>query len=80
MLVVVERSEELLKSEVVRGWVNYVLVVDKSALERKIYYDRKASSVFPTLRGGDTYENSDAVRRTSLFTMTPVTSPFNPTY
>ena len=37
MLVVVERGEELLKSEFVRGWVNYVLVVDKSALEMKIY-------------------------------------------
>ena len=35
MLVVVERGEELLKSEFVRGWVNYV--VDKSALEMKIY-------------------------------------------
>ena len=29
MLVVVERGENLLKSEFVRGWVNYVLVVDK---------------------------------------------------
>ena len=37
MLVVVERVEELLKSEFVRGWVNYVLVVDKSTLEMKIY-------------------------------------------
>ena len=37
MLVMVERGEELLKSEFVRGWVNPVLVVDKSALEMKIY-------------------------------------------
>ena len=37
MLVVVERGEELLKSKFVHGWVNYVLVVDKSALEMKIY-------------------------------------------
>ena len=37
MLVVEERGEELLKSTFVRGWVNYVLVVDKSALEMKIY-------------------------------------------
>ena len=29
MLVVVERGEEILKSEFVRGWVYYVLVVDK---------------------------------------------------
>ena len=36
MLVVVERGEELLKSTFVHGWVNYVLVVDKSALEMKI--------------------------------------------
>ena len=36
MLVVVERGEELLKSTFVQGWVNYVLVVDKSALEMKI--------------------------------------------
>ena len=36
MLVVVERGEELLKSKFVHGWVNYVLVVDKSALEMKI--------------------------------------------
>ena len=34
MLVVVERGEELLKSEFVRGWVNHV--VDKTALEMKI--------------------------------------------
>ena len=33
MLVVVERGEELLKSEFVRGWVNLVLVVDESALQ-----------------------------------------------
>ena len=32
MLVVEERDEELLKSEFVSGWVNHVLVVDKSAL------------------------------------------------
>ena len=37
MLVVVERGEELLESEFVRGWVDYMLVVDKSALEMKIY-------------------------------------------
>ena len=37
MLVVVERGEELLKLTFVHGWVNYVLVVDKSALEMKIY-------------------------------------------
>ena len=36
MLVVVEHGEELLKSKFVNGWVNYVLVVDKSALEMKI--------------------------------------------
>ena len=33
MLVVVERGEELLESEFVRGWVNLVLVVDESALQ-----------------------------------------------
>ena len=37
MLVVVERGEELLKSDFVRVWVNCVLVVDKSALEMEIY-------------------------------------------
>ena len=37
VLVVVERGEKLIKSKFVRGWVNYVLVVDKSALEMKIY-------------------------------------------
>ena len=31
MPVVVERGEELLKSEFVRGWVNDVLLVDKSS-------------------------------------------------
>ena len=36
MLVVGERSEKLLKSKFVHSWVNYVLVVDKSALEMKI--------------------------------------------
>ena len=36
MLIVVECGEELLKSTFVHGWVNYVLVVDKSALEMKI--------------------------------------------
>ena len=37
MLVVVERGEEFLKSKFLHGWVNYMLVVDKSALEMKIY-------------------------------------------
>ena len=37
MLVVVERGEELLKSTFVYGFVNYVLVVDKSAMEMKFY-------------------------------------------
>ena len=37
MLVVGGLGEELLKSKFVHGWVNYVLVVDKSALEMKIY-------------------------------------------
>ena len=36
MLVVGERGEELLKSKFVHGWVNYELIVDKSALEMKI--------------------------------------------
>ena len=36
MLVVVERGAELLESTFVHGWINYVLVVDKSALEMKI--------------------------------------------
>ena len=35
MLVVVGRSEELLKSEFVRAWVNHVLGADISALEMK---------------------------------------------
>ena len=36
MFVVVERGGELLQSTFVHGWVNYVLVVNKSALEMKI--------------------------------------------
>ena len=38
MLVVAERGEELLKSKFVHGWLNYVLDVDKSALEMKRPY------------------------------------------
>ena len=36
MLVPVEHGEELVKSTFVHGWVNYVLVVHKSALEMRI--------------------------------------------
>ena len=36
MLVPVEHGEELVKSTFVHGWVNYMLVVDKSALEMKM--------------------------------------------
>ena len=34
MLVVVKGGDKLLKSEFVRGWVNHVLVVDKSAMKK----------------------------------------------
>ena len=37
MLVVVERGEESLESQFVRGWLNHVLVVDKISLEVKMY-------------------------------------------
>ena len=37
ILVVVGRGEELLKSQVVRAWVNHVLRVHKNVLEMKIY-------------------------------------------
>ena len=36
MLVVMECGWELVKSEFVRGWLDHVLVVDKSSLKRKI--------------------------------------------
>ena len=37
MLVVVERGEELLKSQFLRAWFDHLLVFDKISLEVKIY-------------------------------------------